>query len=258
MIEVVGLTQHYGVRPVLRRIDLEIPAGQLVAVLGPNGMGKTTLLSALAGVLAPQRGYVAIDGLRRRSSEETELAIRRRVVYLPDHPWLPANRTGREFLLAVGNLYDIDVDRLIAHVNRLLRLFDLEREGDWPIRSYSNGQKKKIAVCSALVTEVQVFLFDEPFSGGLDPSGILALKRVLRGLVDKAGATVVMATPVPELVEELADRIVILRDGEVAAYDTLAGLREKTECRGSLSEVLERLIHPHTLDNIENYFRQAP
>ena len=258
MIEVVGLTQHYGVRPVLRRVDLEIPAGQLVAVLGPNGMGKTTLLSALAGVLAPQRGYVAIDGLRRRSSEEDELAIRRRVVYLPDHPWLPANRTGREFLLAVGHLYDIDVDRLIGHVNRLLCLFDLEREGDWPIRSYSNGQKKKIAVCSALVTEVPVFLFDEPFSGGLDPSGILALKRVLRGLVDKAGATVVMATPVPELVEELADRIVILRDGEVAAYDTLAGLREKTECRGSLSEVLERLIHPHTLDNIEDYFRQAP
>jgi len=257
MIEVVGLTQHYGVRPVLRRIDLEIPAGQLVAVLGPNGMGKTTLLSAMAGVLHPQRGYVAIDGLRRRSSEESELAIRRRVVYLPDHPWLPVNRTGREFLLAVGNLYEIDVDRLIDHVDRLLRLFDLGREGDWPIRSYSNGQKKKIALCSALVTEVAVFLLDEPFSGGLDPSGILALKRVLRGLVDTAGATVVMATPIPELVEELADRIVILRGGEVAAQDTLAGLRAQTQCDGSLSEVLERLVHPQTLENIAGYFRET-
>src|SRR5947209_988293 len=102
MIELVDVTQHYGVRPVLKRINLRLERGQLAVVVGPNGMGKTTLLAVMAGVLQPQHGYAAIDGIRRRHSVADELAVRRRAVYLPDHPWLPSLRTGREFLLSVG------------------------------------------------------------------------------------------------------------------------------------------------------------
>jgi len=144
---------------------------------------------------------------------------------------------------------------LMDHVDRLLRLFELEKEGDWPIRSYSNGQQKKIAICSALVTEAPVLLLDEPFSGGLDPSGILALKRILQRLAAQSDVTVVMTTPVPELVEELADRIVVVREGRIVAYDTAEGLRRQSTCSGPLAEVLERLIHPQTLQNIEQYFQ---
>lgn len=254
MIRLVNVTQHYGVRPVLRNVSLDIEPRQIVIVLGPNGMGKSTLLGVLAGTLWPQKGHAEIDGLARRGSEEDELAIRRKTVFLPDHPWLPKQRTGREFLMGVGRLYDHSDDHLLEHVDRLLTLFELAREGDWPIHSYSNGQQKKIAICSALVTEAPILLLDEPFSGGLDPSGLLALKRVLQGLVERKGATVVMTTPVPELVEEIADRIVILRDGEVLAYDTLDGLRRQTGCSGSLAEILERFVHPKTLDSIQHYF----
>lgn len=257
MIELVGITQHYGVRPVLQDVDLRIESGQLVAVVGPNGMGKTTLLAAMAGVLCPQRGEVRINGLTRRASEEDELAIRRQVVYLPDQPWLPRQRTGREFLLAVGRLYDIDDERLMDHVERLLQLFELTRHGDQPIRSYSAGQKKKVALAGALVTEAPILLLDEPFSGGLDPSGILALKRVLERLARRKDATVVITAPVPELVEELAHRIAIFRDGRLAAFDTLEGLRRLTDCDGSLSDVLQRLIFPETLQNLERYFERV-
>ena len=86
MIELIDITQHYGVRPVLRGISLRIERGEVVVILGPNGMGKTTLLGVMAGVLSPQKGEVWIDGLRRRGSEEEELAIRRMTVYLPDSP----------------------------------------------------------------------------------------------------------------------------------------------------------------------------
>src|SRR5262249_10367694 len=150
---------------------------------GPNGMGKTTLLGVMGGVLQPQHGYCAIAGVRRRQSVDDELSIRRLAVYLPDQPWLPALRTGREFLLAVGRLYDVNDDRLMEHVDRLLTLFELSKQADGPIRSYSAGQKKKVALCSALVTEAPLLLLDEPFSGGLDPAGILALKRLLQHLV---------------------------------------------------------------------------
>jgi ABC-type multidrug transport system ATPase subunit len=143
MISVVDVTQHYGIRPVLRHINLLIPDGSLAAVIGPNGMGKSTLLGVIAGVLTPQHGHVEIEGLRRKSSIEAELEIRRKVVYLPDRPWLPKNRTGREFLLGVGRLYDIPVERLIDHAERLLQLFELDKLGDSPIRTYSAGQQKK-------------------------------------------------------------------------------------------------------------------
>jgi ABC-type multidrug transport system ATPase subunit len=257
MIQLTDVTQHYGVRPVLKRINLTIENGQVVAIIGPNGMGKSTLLSVMAGVLSPQRGAVSIDGQLRKYTVESELAIRRRSVFLPDKPWLPKDRTGREFLIGVGRLYSIDDTELLDHVERLLQVFELEREGDWPIRSYSAGQQKKIALSSALITRAPLLLLDEPFSGGLDPSGILALKRILRRLVDRDGATVVMTTPVPEILEELADSIVVLRNGEVVAHDTAEGLRRMVQTNGMLDEVIARLIHPKTLDNLEKYFEEA-
>lgn len=254
MIRVVGLTQHYGIRPVLSDITLEIPTGTLVSILGPNGMGKSTLLGVIAGVLTPQEGFVEIDGARRKQSAEAELEIRRKVIYLPDKPWLPGNRTGREFLLATASAYSIPPVRQFDHVDRLLQLFELEARGDSPIRSYSAGQQKKIALCSALITEAPVLLLDEPFSGGLDPSGILALRSVLRRLTRELGATVVMTTPVPELAEDLADQFVVIRDGVIPVAGTLEDLQSYAECTGTLADVLERLISPRTLSNLDHYF----
>jgi ABC-2 type transport system ATP-binding protein len=253
-IRLEDITQHYGVRPVLHHIDLTVGTGELVAIIGPNGMGKSTLLGVMAGTLSPQHGRVFIDGLERKSTVEAELAIRRSAVFLPDKPWLPRNRTGREYLIGVGRLYEISEDDLLDHIERLLKVFELEREGDWPIRSYSAGQQKKIALSAALITRARTYLLDEPFSGGLDPSGILALKHILRHLVDRENATVVMTTPVPEILDELADSIVVLRQGEIVAHDSPAGLRRLCQCSGPLDEVIARLIHPRTLENLADYF----
>lgn len=254
MIELHDVAQHYGVRPVLFGIDLRIERGEVVVVLGPNGMGKTTLLAVMAGVLSPQRGTVLIDGRRRRGSVEDELAIRKTAVYLPDQSWLPGNRTGREFLYAVGQLYDVEDLRLIDHIERLLVLFELSDQGDSPISSYSAGQRKKIALCSALVTEAPVLLLDEPFAGGLDPSGLMALKRVFQRHAQRKELTIVMTSPVPELVEEIATRIIILHHGRILAFDTLDGLQRLTGCRGPLGDVLERLIYPETSERLDQYF----
>ena len=178
MIELHEVTQHYGVRPVLRdqpRVD----RGELVVILGPNGMGKTTLLGVMAGVLPPSAGRsgstAAPEGVGRGGAGDPQ------AVRLPARPALAAGgRTGREFLLAVGRLYDVEDERLMTHVDQLLDLFDLAEQADSPIRTYSAGQKKKIALCSALVTEAPVLLLDEPFSGGLDPSGLMTLKRIFQ------------------------------------------------------------------------------
>jgi ABC-2 type transport system ATP-binding protein len=246
MIRVDNVTHHYGIRPVLKNVSLEIKTGEVVVVVGPNGMGKTTLLGVLAGVLWPSVGHVEFDGVKRRDAVDSERELRRRIMYLPDRAWLPKLRTGREFILSVGRLYGVDD----------LRLFDLSTQGDQSIGSYSAGQLKKISLCGALIAETPYLLLDEPFSGGLDPSGILALKRVLQGLAGRDDVTIVMTTPVPELVEELADRIAIIRDGELVAFDSVEGLRRQTGVDGPLAEVLQRLLNPEVPANIDYYFER--
>lgn len=256
MIKVVDVSHHYGVKPVLSHIHLEVPAGELVALMGPNGVGKSTLLGIVAGLMAPARGYVEVNGLRRRGTEADELQIRRQVAFLPDQPWLPEFKTGREWLMAVGGVYDIGAERLMDHIGRLLGLFQLAEQGESPIRTYSTGQKKKLAICGALVTEAPILILDEPFTGGLDAAAILALSRVLSHLADQTDTTILMASQIGEMVEPLAGRIAVLEGTRLKACDTLDGLRAQTGCRGSLSEVFERLVHPQTLEEIENYFNR--
>ena len=108
MINVNHVTLHYGTRPVLRDVTLHVRKGELVALMGPNGMGKSSLMGVMAGVLWPVKGSVDINGKRRRESEDEELAIRREVLYLPAEPWLPRSTTGREWVLAVGRFYGVE------------------------------------------------------------------------------------------------------------------------------------------------------
>jgi ABC-2 type transport system ATP-binding protein len=256
MIDVRNVTHHYGTRPVVRDVTLYIDAGEVLALMGPNGSGKSTLMAVMAGILWPVEGHVTINGLRRRASEEDEMAIRKQVVYLPATPWLPRSQTPRQWLLAVGRLYEIPERHLADHVERLLTLFDLQSKAESPISACSTGQQKKVALCAALVTEAPTMLLDEPFAGGLDPSGILALKKILQHRAHGDHYTIVMATPIPELVEELADRIAVMRDGQLVAHDDLANLRHLSG-REKLDEIYENLVSPDTARNIERYFQMT-
>jgi len=255
LIDIVNLTQHYGIRPILRNVNMHVERGELVALMGPNGTGKTTLINVMAGVLPPTWGSISIDGLVRRSSEDAEIAIRKKVAYLPADAWLPSFRTGREWLLAVGRVYGHDDRKLMDHADRLIRLFDLREKEDSTIGSYSSGQKRKLALAAALISEAPVMLLDEPFSGGLDPAGTMALKSVFQHLRDDRQTTIVMSTPVPELIEDLADRVAVVREGELAAFQTIAGLRQQSGTSGRLDEVYAKLFSPQTAQNIERYFK---
>ncbi|NUM53346.1 MAG: ABC transporter ATP-binding protein [Candidatus Hydrogenedentes bacterium] len=233
---------------------MEVKKGELVVLMGPNGMGKSTLLASIAAMLTPQEGYVEIDGKRRKSSVEAERAIRKQVFYLPNNPWLPRIRTGREYLLAIGELYEIDFNRRFEHIDQLLGVFDLTAQGDSPMASYSTGQQKKIAICGALISEAPILVMDEPFSGGLDPAALLALKQILLKLREGDDYTILLATPVPELVDEIADRIAVLRDGAIVAYDTPKALLQQIGGQ-SLEQVLQQLLNPESVARLDDYLR---
>ncbi|TWT94861.1 putative ABC transporter ATP-binding protein YxlF [Botrimarina colliarenosi] len=254
MIRVDSVWHHYGIRPVLKDVSFTVETGELVVILGPNGTGKSTLLGCLGGILSPIRGSIAFHGVNRRESVEGEREIRKRVAYLPDDAWMPRDVTGREYLIAIGRLYGVDDFRAFEHVNRLLALFHLGTKQDALIGGYSTGQRKKLALAGTLIAETPYLLLDEPFSGGLDPAGIQAVKKVLKKLADDQGITVVITTPVPEIIEELADRVVVLRDGSVVAYETPAGIKQLAG-ESRLDDALTRLMYPETMDGIDQYMR---
>jgi ABC-type multidrug transport system ATPase subunit len=252
MIDVAGVFHHYGLRPTLDDVSFTVDTGQTLAVIGPNGSGKTTLLSLLSGMCSPAEGTVSIGGLVRRSSPEAELAIRSRTVFLPDQCWFPPHTTGRQFLLGVGELYGVSTRRLFEHIDQLLSIFHLDKLGDAMISSYSTGQKKKLGLCSALVTDVDVLLLDEPFSGGLDPAGITAMKQILKHLTSREDRTVVLTTPVPELIEEVADEILILREGTILKNASVNEIKAEGDAE-TLDDALRSLIFPETESELRQY-----
>jgi ABC-2 type transport system ATP-binding protein len=254
MIDIVGVSHYFGLKPVLKDVSLRFEAGTLTSIMGPNGSGKTTLMQIMAGILSPIKGHVSVNGMRRREIPEEELNIRRQVVFLPAQPWIPLDRTISEWLVAVGKLYGVAELRLVEHVPKLLNLFDLEEHVDSPMRALSTGQQKKAALTAAIATEAPVLLLDEPFAGGLDPSAILALKQLLTHLRQKKNTTIVMATPVPELVEELSDRIAILMRGKIVAFDDMAGLRRQAGVDEPLDQVYERIVSPKSAEKMRAYF----
>lgn len=253
MLRAINLTHYYGITPVLREINLTVPDGQCVALLGPNGIGKTTLLTILGGVQSPTFGEVKVNGRTRRGSVVDELAIRRECVFLPDDCWLPSDRTGADWLLAVGRVYGVPDERLYARARSLIEVFNLDEVSDHSLGYCSTGQKKKWTLCSALLTEARILLLDEPFSGGLDPAGILALQKILRHASRSEGRTIIFTTPVPEIVEGTADRLLVLEKGIVAADELLADLSSRSE-NGSVTRLLQKMFFGTTLNRLETYF----
>jgi len=252
-IEVCDITFHYETWPVLKDLSLRVEAGESVVLMGPNGMGKTSLLGVVAGLLQPVQGFVNVNGRRRRESESSELAIRREMIFLPADPWMPQNNTVSEFVMGVGRAYGVSEERLCDHMPRLLRLFYLEECADDPILSISMGQKRKVALAGALVAERPILVIDEPFSGGLDPSGLAAIREILREFRCRRSTTILMATPVAELADEIVDRVVIMRKGRIVEAGSPEELKAKAGDAPTLSRAVERLMSPDTEARIGEY-----
>ena len=255
MISVENVGHHFGVRPVLQDVCFSVPQWKTLAIIGPNGTGKTTLLNIVAGLFASEAGTVSIGGHTRRSTLEEELAVRQQTFFLPAELWFPKGVTVRQYLLSVGELWGRDPLRLFEHADRLLKLFQLEELSNGEISAGSTGQQKKVALCSALIAETPVLLLDEPFSGGLDPAGLTAMKQVLKHLTNRDDRTVVISSPVPELVEEVADDVLILKDGLVLRHASVSDIKAESEC-STLAEALSQLVFPETAADLAAYFQQ--
>ena len=224
-LTVRGLSKHYEGLAALDAVDLDVGAGELVALLGPSGSGKTTLLRVIAGLLQPDAGAVHFD-----DTDATRLSLRERGVgFVFQHYALFRHMTVAENI-AFGlrsrprsrRPSKTDIAR---RVQELLALVQLPEHGGRYPEQLSGGQKQRIALARALAIEPRVLLLDEPF-GALDAKVRVELRRWLRRLHERTGQTTLFVTHDQEEALELADRVVLLRDGRIEQVGTAAEIYE--------------------------------
>ncbi|MFJ4681051.1 MULTISPECIES: ATP-binding cassette domain-containing protein [unclassified Kitasatospora] len=221
-IEAEGLRKNYRDQQVLKGIDLHVPAGTVLGLLGPNGAGKTTTVRILSTLLGPDGGRAAVAGFDVAAAPRE---VRRRIGLSGQYAAVDEELTGRENLVLLGRLLHLGRAGARARADELLARFDLADTGDKPLRAYSGGMRRRLDLASTLVGGPEVIFLDEPTTG-LDPSSRLVLWSVVRDLVAD-GVTVLLTTQYLEEADELADRIVVIDKGVVAAEGTADELKRK-------------------------------
>jgi ABC-2 type transport system ATP-binding protein len=202
--------------------QLKINKGEIFGFLGPNGAGKTTTIKMLVGLLNITEGSILINGYDIKKEPKE---AKRMFSYIPDIPNLYEKLTGREFIRFIANLYGIrQSSSLEDDIEKILIKLELENKGDSLIETYSHGMKQKIQVASALIHKPEVLILDEPFVG-LDPSGVKILKDILREY-SSYEKTVFISTHVLDIVENLCDRIAIIKKGKIKFVGTISELNE--------------------------------
>jgi len=239
------LTKRFDARAAVDDLTLDVAAGEAVALLGPNGSGKTTTLKAAAGLIKPTSGDVRIGSDRRPAADPL---ARRCLSFLPQHVSFPESLTGRE----VVEFYRRLRGRERADAEAVLRLAALNGAGGRAVSTYSGGMVQRLGLAVALLPSAPVLLLDEP-TAALDPDGLCAFYGVVERR-KQAGQTILFTSHQLGDAERLADRFAILVSGRLAALLTARELAGRLASRGLLRMRLDR----EPPDLIERVRRIAP
>lgn len=229
LIQASSLTKTYGSKRAgeLKALDactFDAPRGEVLGLLGPNGAGKTTLLRLLMGYLKPSAGSAAIDGFDCYSQS---VEVHRRLTYMPGDARFPRKLTGRQLLDFFARLRQTKTDTVRRLVDRL------ELDDSRPIGLMSTGMRQKLALAATLAPDVPLVVLDEPTSN-LDPTARLGVLQLLRESRE-AGKTVLFSSHVLSEVEEVCDRVIILRQGRLVETLRMSDMRRQHRIKAQLT-----------------------
>jgi ABC-2 type transport system ATP-binding protein len=218
-LEISGLVKSYGDQHVLRGVDLSVPAGTIVALLGTNGAGKTTAVKILSTLLKADAGTAAVNGYDVTTQPAK---VRESISLTGQFAAVDEILTGRENLVLVAQLRRLKDSGGIA--DDLLARFDLTDAGTRRAATYSGGMRRRLDIAMSLIGNPPVLFLDEPTTG-LDPQSRLEVWKTVRELAGQ-GTTVLLTTQYLDEAEHLAERIAVLHEGRIIANGTLAELKQ--------------------------------
>jgi ABC-2 type transport system ATP-binding protein len=211
LIVVDSFTKLYGDLVAVENLSFRVDPGEVLGLVGPNGAGKTTTLRALAGIIAPTRGSIAIAGHELASDA---VAAKQQLAFIPDEPQLFEYLTVEEHLRFIGRLYGV-ADAPLRIPSLLTELELAEKHRALPTE-LSRGMKQKLAIACGLLHEPAALILDEPLTG-LDPAGMRRMRETIVARA-RAGAAVILSSHLLHLVEELCTKLLVIHHGRTIAY----------------------------------------
>ncbi|MDR2159823.1 MAG: ATP-binding cassette domain-containing protein [Treponema sp.] len=214
MIEVRGLVKRYGTVEAVRGVSFSVGAGEILGFLGPNGAGKTTIMRLLTGFHFPGGGAVLVDGI---SVEEDPVEVKRRIGYLPETAPLYGELTVNEYLDFIARARRVPGPERGRAVGAAVDACGLGEVRSKRIETLSKGYRQRTGLAQAILHDPPILILDEPTSG-LDPNQIIGIRGLIRELGRRK--TVILSTHILQEVEAVADRVLILNEGKIAAQGT--------------------------------------
>lgn len=232
-VDVEGIGKSFGSVTALREISFDVRPGEVVALLGPNGSGKTTTVEILATLSKPDRGHARVAGC---DVVTDSASVRRSIMLTSQHVALDDLLTGYENLVMFGRLHGLAKSAARERARELLKEFDLEEAADRRVGTYSGGMRRRIDIACGLVVRPQVVFLDEPTTG-LDPRSRQAIWALIETFKE-AGIATLLTTQYLEEADALSDRIILLDGGRIVAQGTADDLKERIG--GTLCEFIPK------------------
>ncbi len=220
MLDVSGMHVSYGQSEVLHGLDFRVGRGEIIAIMGRNGMGKTTLMKAMMGIVPTREGKVDIDGTDVTQMKSFQ-RVRQGIAYVPQGRMIFSTMTVQENIetgLFVRGTPSVPPD--IYELFPVLSEMKARRGGN-----LSGGQQQQLAIARALATGPKVLLLDEP-TEGIQPSIIRDLARTLRHIRDERGLSIVVSEQVLSFALDIADRVFVIENGRLVHEDNRADIDE--------------------------------
>jgi ABC-2 type transport system ATP-binding protein len=239
-IQVENISKRYGTLTALDRVDFEVKEGEVFGFLGPNGAGKSTMINIFLDFVRPTAGSVSIFG---HDCQDEGAIARERMGVLPEGYQVYDRLTGRQHVE-----FAIDSKGANEEPMELLGRVGLRDAADRQAGGYSKGMAQRLVLAMALVGDPDLLVLDEPTTG-LDPNGAREMRNIILE-ENERGATVFFSSHILEQVEAVCDRVGILHEGELAAIDTIEGLRQSVG-GGTKLQIQVDGIENGVLDDIE-------
>lgn len=217
IIETKKLCKKSGNKYRVKNLDMKVPKGMVYGFLGANGAGKTTTMKLMLGLIHPNSGDIFIDGNKITQKNRHDFNIK--TGSLIESPGFYSHLTGCENLEIIAKY-----KRLTAEdIEKVLKIVHLYERKDEKVKTYSLGMKQRLGIAMALMGNPKIIILDEP-TNGLDPAGIQEIRELIKSLPKKMGATVIISSHLLSEVEQMADYIGIINEGELIYQGTLSDL----------------------------------
>lgn len=220
MIEIKNVVKKYGDKTALKNVSFDVDDGEIFAFIGHNGAGKTTLIKAITGIHDFDEGEILING---KSIKIDAISCKKEMAYVPDNPELYENMKAIDFIDFICDMYEVPQEKREKNVAKYAKIFEMEKNMNDTIDSFSHGMKQKVALMAALAHEPKVLIMDEPFVG-LDPKAVFDMKEIMREMI-KSGKTIFFSTHILDVAEKLCTKVAIIKKGEILKVGSMKAVK---------------------------------